>query len=84
MAIAEMVGIPSAEWERFKHWSDGILKLSYSRSGGEETKQARIHFNEDGFHKVGSSSREDDSTVLSELVPILACRNSSNAGLSGA
>jgi cytochrome P450 len=49
MAIAEMVGIPSAEWERFKHWSDGILKLSYSRSGGEETKQARIHFNEDAF-----------------------------------
>ena len=36
MVISETIGIPPAEWPRFKRWSDGILKLSYTRSGGEE------------------------------------------------
>src|SRR5947209_7139971 len=29
MVIMEMIGMPPADWPRFKHWSDGILKLSY-------------------------------------------------------
>ena len=29
--IAEMIGIPGADWPRFKHWSDGILKLENPR-----------------------------------------------------
>jgi cytochrome P450 len=33
MVIAEMVGIPVAEWPRFKRWSDVILKLSYTMRG---------------------------------------------------
>jgi cytochrome P450 len=36
MVISEMFGMPPAEWPQFKRWSDGILKLSYTRSGGEE------------------------------------------------
>ena len=36
MVIAEMIGIPGADWPRFKRWSDVILKISYTRSGGEE------------------------------------------------
>jgi cytochrome P450 len=42
--IARMIGIPLADWERFKRWSDGILKLSYTRSGGEEAASAMIEF----------------------------------------
>jgi cytochrome P450 len=42
--IARMIGIPSADWERFRRWSDGILKLSYTRSGGEEAAAAMLEF----------------------------------------
>src|SRR5436190_1144379 len=42
--IARMIGIPLGDWERFKRWSDGILKLSYTRSGGEEAASAMIEF----------------------------------------
>ena len=42
--IAEMIGIPIADWPRFRRWSDVILKLSYARSGGEEAAQAGTEF----------------------------------------
>lgn len=42
--IAEAIGIPAADWPRFKRWSDGILKLSYARSGGEEAAAAGREF----------------------------------------
>lgn len=35
MVIAEMIGIPPADWPRFKRWSDMILKLSYTLRGME-------------------------------------------------
>jgi cytochrome P450 len=38
--IAEMVGIPAADWSRFKSWSDGLLKLSYSMRGMEADAEA--------------------------------------------
>jgi len=38
--IAELIGIPAADWPRYKRWSDVILRLSYSRSGGEEAERA--------------------------------------------
>ena len=28
MVVAEMIGIPAADWPRFRAWSDGILRLS--------------------------------------------------------
>lgn len=31
--IAQMIGIPATEWVRFRHWSDEILKLSYTLRG---------------------------------------------------
>jgi cytochrome P450 len=40
MVIAEMIGIPVADRPRFKHWSDVILNLSATVSGGEEAVQA--------------------------------------------
>jgi cytochrome P450 len=42
--IAEMIGIPAEDWPRFKRWSDGILRLSYARSGGEEAAAAGREF----------------------------------------
>jgi cytochrome P450 len=44
MVIAEMIGIPPADWLRFKRWSDGILKLSYTRSDVEESQRAMGEF----------------------------------------
>ena len=38
--IAGMIGIPPADWPRYTRWSDVILALSYSRSGGEQASQA--------------------------------------------
>ncbi|MEY2427202.1 MAG: hypothetical protein QOJ40_87 [Verrucomicrobiota bacterium] len=38
--IATMVGIPASDWARFKRWSDGILRISYARSGGAEAEEA--------------------------------------------
>ena len=37
--IAEMIGIPPADWPRYRRWSDVILGLSYSRSGGEQAER---------------------------------------------
>jgi len=34
MVIAELIGIPAAEWARFRRWSDGLLRLSYTLSAG--------------------------------------------------
>ena len=42
--IATMIGIPADDWPRFKRWSDGILKLSYARSGGQEAQEAGREF----------------------------------------
>lgn len=42
--IAEMIGIPAGDWARFKAWSDTILRLSYTRSGGEDAEAALADF----------------------------------------
>jgi len=42
--IAGLIGIPEAGWQQYKRWSDIILKLSYTRSGGEEAEQALQEF----------------------------------------
>jgi cytochrome P450 len=40
MVISEMIGIPTSDWPRFRHWSDVILKLSYSMPGMEADEEA--------------------------------------------
>jgi cytochrome P450 len=35
--IAEMIGVPAADWPRYKRWSDVILKLANTFSRDEET-----------------------------------------------
>jgi cytochrome P450 len=38
--IAEMIGVPAADWLRYKRWSDAILKIANSISKDEEATQA--------------------------------------------
>jgi cytochrome P450 len=44
MVIAELIGIPLADWPRFKCWSDAILTISYTRSGGPDAERAMSDF----------------------------------------
>jgi cytochrome P450 len=44
MVIAQMIGIPPADWQRFKDWSDVMLRLSHTRSGTEEGYRALDDF----------------------------------------
>jgi cytochrome P450 len=37
--IAGMIGIPLTDWALYKRWSDTILAISYSRSGGPEAQR---------------------------------------------
>lgn len=72
--IAELIGIPPDDWLRFKRWSDGILKLSFTRSGDEEANRALGEFKAvtaemDAYlgatiEKIRSSPRDDLLTRL--------------------
>jgi cytochrome P450 len=42
--IAELIGIPAEDGTRFRHWSDVILSLSYTRSGGADAERAGADF----------------------------------------
>jgi cytochrome P450 len=42
--IAGMIGIPLADWTRYRQWTDVILRLSYARSGGEEAERSKSDF----------------------------------------
>ena len=44
MVVADMLGIPSADWARFREWSDIILDLSCSVAGGAEGEKATQAF----------------------------------------
>src|SRR5260370_29606337 len=36
LVIAEMIGVPAADWPRYKRWSDVILKIANTISRDEE------------------------------------------------
>lgn len=40
LVIAEMIGIPAADHERFARWSEVIMRLAYSAAGGEDAARA--------------------------------------------
>jgi cytochrome P450 len=42
--IAGLIGIPLSDWEVYKRWSDAILKLTYTRSGGPEAEAGMRDF----------------------------------------
>jgi len=59
LVISVMIGIPLADWPRFKRWSDVILKISYTRSGGAEADQAL-----EGFRLV----TDEMSAYLTDMI----------------
>lgn len=59
MVIATMIGIPLADWPLYKRWSDTILRLSYSRSGGPEAEAALRDF---------TAVTEEMSAYLAEMI----------------
>jgi cytochrome P450 len=44
LVIAEMMGIPSVDRERFAMWSQAIVNLSYSMMGGAEAQRTTMEF----------------------------------------
>jgi cytochrome P450 len=42
--IAELIGIPPADWAKYRRWSDQVLKLSFTRSGGPEAERSMTEF----------------------------------------
>ena len=44
--ISGMIGISWSGWDRFRRWSDIILRISYSRSGGPEAGKTIADFRE--------------------------------------
>jgi len=46
MVISEMIGMPPDDLPLFQRWSDGVLRLSYTRSGGPEAAAALQAFME--------------------------------------
>jgi cytochrome P450 len=44
--IAQMIGIPDADWPKFRAWSDSILKISYARGGDDEARRVMKEFAE--------------------------------------
>ncbi len=44
IVISEMIGVPSEEWPRFRHWSDVILKLSHTISAGSAAAAASADY----------------------------------------
>jgi cytochrome P450 len=63
MVIAEMLGIPAADWQRFTQWSDIILRLSYtvSDSTSDQARQAS-----EGFRTVSGEMYAYLETLLDD------------------
>jgi cytochrome P450 len=61
MVIAQMLGIPDADWPDFKRWSDIILDLSYTLPGGDEAVRAT-----EAFRAVSAEMRGYLAVLLGE------------------
>jgi cytochrome P450 len=57
--ISGMIGIPDADWSRFRGWSDAIVKISYSRSGDEYADRVMGDF---------ASTTAEMSAYLAEMI----------------
>ncbi len=63
MVIAELLGIPAAEWPRFSQWAEAILRLSYTVSG-DTTAEARQAV--EAFRKANGEMYAYLETLLAE------------------
>lgn len=59
--IAHVMGVPTADWPRFRSWSDTILKISYARGSNDE---ARAVLGE--FATVTSAMNDYVTAVIAE------------------
>jgi len=73
--IATMIGIPEADWARYRHWSDVILQLSYTRSDSGKAQKALSDFagvtaEMSGYlaQMIGHRSAEPRNDLLTRLV----------------
>jgi cytochrome P450 len=73
--ISEMIGIPPADWNVFRHWSDVIVKLSYARNGGPEAQQVTAEFtavaaemNDYLTHMIAARRAEPRDDLLTRLI----------------
>ena len=62
LVIAEMLGVPGGDWQRFREWAETILKLSYVTGGDTETMKT---IGEE-FRAVTAEMRAYLSAVLEE------------------
>ncbi len=63
MVISELIGIPTSDWERFKRWSDMVLRLSYTM-GGIDPAEAEAAMND--FHAVTAEMDEYVGEMIRE------------------
>lgn len=59
--IAQIIGIPGADWPKFRAWSDSILNISYARSGTDEARRVMQEFAE-----VSAAMNEYLSAMIAE------------------
>jgi cytochrome P450 len=73
--ISEMIGIPAADWLRFRGWSDSLLKLSFTRLGDEiaapafaEFQATTIEMNAYLADMIAERKRKPTDDLLTRLV----------------
>lgn len=44
MVIAEMIGVPAADWAQYQRWNEVLLQISHSRSGDEQASRVVADF----------------------------------------
>src|SRR5262249_40016148 len=73
--IAELLGVPAADWPRYKHWSDVILKIANTLTRDDEAARTIADFRAvtaemrpwlDGLIEQRRAARKDD--LLSRLI----------------
>lgn len=75
MVIAEMIGIPVADWPQFRRWSDGMLKLTFGLAGGEagaegyeEFKAVTVEMNTYLTEMIAQRRAEPKDDLLTRLI----------------
>jgi cytochrome P450 len=73
--IAGMIGIPESDWQRFKGWSDSIIRLSYARQGDAEASQSvkdfgttTVEMNEYVTSMIAERRQNPQDDLLTRLV----------------
>lgn len=80
--IAELLGIPSEDRDRFKHWSDEIVASSDQLLGGSDAQSGRVQTEmDDYFREIIAKRRADPQD---DLISALLAAEENNEQLSEA